>query len=142
MVQVLMFLLSFIFWFQGAAEVGRVESARWHHRLLVYVVATEAERADLELALEAGKSGLAERDLVLVNLGEIELSKGDSLVLDEAEKALWRELWNVGTAETRFVLVGKDGGPKAFQRGELSLPLFFDLIDQMPMRRQEMRSRG
>lgn len=141
MIHFLLLAISLLFWREAALHGDVVREARWEHRLLAYVVTSEEERTAVEGALAAAKEEMADRDLLLVNLGEIELRGFDALVLDSAEKGAWRELWELDMETSRFVLVGKDGGAKAFQKGGLDVALFFDLIDTMPMRRAEMRSR-
>ena len=108
------------------------------HRLIAYVLADETQKSAIENAIKRFEWEITDRDILLVNLGEIEISTQHSVSLTSAEKEAWRKLWQLGLGESRFVLVGKDGGAKAFQRNELSWQLFFDLIDQMPMRRAEM----
>lgn len=143
MIHFTLMIFSFMFGWQASAMSGeQVKSARWEHRLLAYVVTSEDERSGLETSLGEFRDGFEDRDLLLVNLGEIELEGMASIDLDEEEKEFWRRYWDFDLQETRFVLVGKDGGAKAFQRTELDLALFFDLIDTMPMRRVEMSSDG
>lgn len=140
MIHLLMMAISLLFWWESAVPGEVVREARWEHRLLAYVVTSEAEREVFENALAGAREELADRDMLLVNLGEIELRGFDALVLDAAEKSMWRELWRMDVDSSRFVLIGKDGGAKAFQRDRLDVRQFFDLIDTMPMRRAEMRS--
>lgn len=110
------------------------------HRLVAYVLADETQKAAIESAIQNYAWEITDRDILLVNLGEIEIETQHALELDESEKAAWRKLWQVGLDETRFVLVGKDGGAKAFQKDAITWQLFFDLIDTMPMRRAEMEA--
>lgn len=121
---------------------GSLASARWEQRVLAYVVASESERAALEARLERWANELEDRDMVLVNLGAVELESGTTLRLERQEKERLRELWGLDLSESRFVLVGKDGGAKAFQRDTLDLPELFARVDAMPMRAAELRQRG
>ncbi|MDQ8182702.1 DUF4174 domain-containing protein [Pelagicoccus sp. SDUM812005] len=144
MVRLGMFLLAVLLQGQllGEAEAERsLESVRWEHRVLAYVVSSEAERIELEQALVRGAEALEDRDLLLVSLGEIELEWDRSFRMSAEEKSRWRERWQIEEGVSQFVLVGKDGGTKAFQKGELQLELLFELIDRMPMRAAELRDR-
>lgn len=142
MIQLLFILFSMLFW--GNSMIGNdvVREARWEHRLLAYVVTNEEERVAFESHLERWSAELEERDILWVNLGDIRLGTDRSLEMGAGEKDLWREVWKLDGSESRVVLIGKDGGPKAFQRGGLDLPLFFELIDRMPMRMAEMREQS
>lgn len=145
MIHLLIFLLALLF--QGQAVVGHsedvtLESLEWNHRVLAYVVSSESERGDIERSIAQLSSGIEDRDLLFVNLGEVELETEHSLAITAEQRGLWRKFWNLDLSESRFVLIGKDGGAKAFQAKVLDMSLFFDLIDAMPMRRAELRERG
>lgn len=110
------------------------------HRLIAYVLSDESQKTALEQAAQQWDWEIADRDIMMVNLGEIEIETKHSFPLSAADKQVWRNMLKLGLDENRFVLVGKDGGAKAFQKDELNWQLFFDLIDQMPMRRAEMEA--
>ncbi|MDQ8187025.1 DUF4174 domain-containing protein [Pelagicoccus sp. SDUM812002] len=144
MIHLIFALLSMIFHWQSfgsGSAAGSLESAQWKHRVLAYVVASDTQRDEIERTLESENAELVDRDLLLVNLGEIELETRHSLEMGPEEKKLWREFWDLGLSESRFILIGKDGGTKATQRDNLELEPFFNLIDLMPMRRAELRAR-
>ncbi|MBC2606635.1 DUF4174 domain-containing protein [Pelagicoccus albus] len=132
-----MFFASNTVWGQDSVQMGTQS-----HRLLAYVVSSEDEREALEATLESWEGELVDRDILLVSLGEIVLDTPYGISLSAEEKELWRTLWQLPLGESRFVLVGKDGGAKAFQRSGLDLPLFFELIDSMPMRIAEMKAKS
>lgn len=57
----------------------------------------------------------------------------------EAKKQKLREQFQVKATEFTILLVGKDGTEKYCSRQSVALQDIFDVIDQMPMRQQEMR---
>lgn len=61
--------------------------------------------------------------------------------LDPQQTTALREKLELSARETNalFILIGKDGGEKARQRGTLKLASWFTLIEGMPMRRDEIR---
>lgn len=128
--------------FGSGESVRTLDSVRWENRVLAYVISSESERPEFASALDRWTEALEDRDMLLLNLGEIELETDLSMSADPAEKEKWRKRWNIALSETCFVLVGKDGGAKAFQREGLDLPEFFKRIDVMPMRAAELRERG
>lgn len=142
MIHMILVLISILMWWKPAVGASVVEESRWEHRLLAYVVTTEEQRLAIESVIKRWGPELADRDIHFVSLGGIDLEVERSLGISDGEKQMWRDLWNVDLAESRFVLIGKDGGAKAFQRGTLDLPRFFELIDRMPMRRAEMRKKS
>lgn len=139
----LVFGFAPVFWQLGYGGGDNDEAgwSGWEHRLIAFVLSDEADRASVEGMLKGYAEEIAERDLLFVNLGDIDIKSDYSLAIGAQEKELWRSFWGLGTDESRFVLVGKDGGVKAAQRDSLRLNLFFDLIDSMPMRQAEMRER-
>lgn len=145
MIYLIIVLVSFLFQGQpvvGSSAGGTLNSVKWDHRVLAYVIASESERASIERSLDRWSYEIEDRELLFVNLGEIELETRHGMAISSEEKVMWREFWNMELSESRFVLIGKDGGAKAFQKGQLLIPLFFDFIDAMPMRMIEMRERG
>ena len=53
-----------------------------------------------------------------------------------------RKRYNVNQGEFAVILVGKDGGIKLNRQNETRLEEIFDLIDAMPMRREEIRQKS
>lgn len=89
---------------------------QWKHRVLLIdtpTTATSAHQASL-VALAQVEPGMHERDLVLVT--------------------------QVGAPIFRVRLVGKDGGVKLDSGEPVDPAAIFGLIDQMPMRRAEVKS--
>jgi len=132
----------------GAAEVpDPLRPLRWQHRVLVLYVPEHPRGkhvlATWEASLRREKSGLADRDLVVLHAGPIpEKTPGYALPLTVAQKALLRQRLQLGGPEPQVVLLGKDGTVKRRQKTErLDLAALFALIDTMPMRQEEMRRR-
>lgn len=103
-----------------------LESYRWQNRLIVYHLA--------DSAAEAGK--LRE----LISQTERELEDRDLLFIEMSAPLLKR--FRVSSGRSTFILLGKDGSEKGRQSPQLDLGAFFKRIDQMPMRRAEMREKG
>lgn len=119
-----------------------LQDLQWKRRVLVVEVTDDEEyRHEVLTELRKSLAELKDREMVV-----IELSKGEpklplSLRLIENERVMVRNYVELGKKEAgRFVLLGKDGGVKARQ-DRLDLGQLFALIDQMPMRRVEMKRR-
>ena len=86
------------------------------HRILYAYAPTTTDPALIrqQSLLDAAKSGMADRDLVLIPI----IGKRPHF---------------------EAVLVGKDGGEKLHSPDPLTPERLFEIIDAMPMRRQEMR---
>ena len=96
----------------------------------------------LDDRLSARTCELAERDLLVGRLpaaGEARL--GENVLAPESATRLRRE-YRIGGGDFTVVLVGKDGGEKLRTAQVPELDSVFALIDGMPMRMAEMRSRG
>lgn len=139
MLYVVLTLFSVLFMGKSFSEEVAVKETQWDLRLIAYVLDDEADRDDLSAKVDMWRGELMERDVLLVCLGERQLDGYPSLDLSEEEKLLWRNVWQLGPDESYFVLIGKDGGAKALQKGDLNLRRFVLLIDSMPLRRAEMR---
>lgn len=120
----------------GAADP--LDSHRWKHRLILSFVSTRDAAKAVEVSLHKMRSGVLDRDLVVMDVSASNRIGGALRFSNEESEALRRRL-SIPSQGNHFVLIGKDGGVKARQRGDLSLEKFFALIDTMPMRRAEMR---
>ena len=92
-----------------------------------------AMRADLA----ARGDGFEDRDMVLVEVIP-DAPRAGSRGLTEGQAAELRRQYRVEPDEFAVILVGKDGGIKLRDDKPVPVEAIFQLIDQMPMRRQEM----
>lgn len=104
----------------------------WKERV---VVALAPSAADPRLATQrrlfaAMRAGAGERDLVLVEAADA-----------SPRSAALRRRFDVPAAAFKAVLIGKDGGEKLASDTPLGPDRLFPVIDAMPMRQQETRSR-
>ena len=131
--------LSFAFLNMGAiGAADALDSHRWKHRLVIAFVSTRDAAREVESSLRKLRPGVLDRDLLVMDVSASTQIRGAiRFPIDESE-ALRRRL-SIPSEGNHFVLIGKDGGVKARQSGNLSLDEFFALIDTMPMRREEMR---
>ncbi|UOR05659.1 DUF4174 domain-containing protein [Hymenobacter aerilatus] len=117
-----------------ASLAATLKANQWKKRVLLLHAPTAADatlkrqRALLAAQLE----GLSQRDMLVLNVIEDQLSTADSHYV--------RQELKLPADSFTVVLIGKDGGVK--QRSATPLPPneLFGTIDKMPMRRQEMRS--
>lgn len=109
------------------AEEGGVQLShyKWKNRVIVAYPEGEAEWKELQDSLKREQHGIAERDLIII----------DWSMLSDADKELLKAK---GLKKGVYLLLGKDGGVKAKQKGKLDFAKWFALIDSMPMRKQEM----
>jgi Domain of unknown function (DUF4174) len=113
----------------------------WRKRvLLIFAVDAQNERFKLQVAaLKAGKAGFEERDVVAINIfsqsGVDEKNKPIN-----AEKVMTlRKKYAVSDNEFKVILIGKDGGAKKTTAQPFDNQQLFNLIDAMPMRKDEVK---
>jgi len=113
------------------AEADPLARYHWKSRVLV-VLAADAENeavAEQRRHIESLQSGAAERDLVVLQP-----------LPDSSEAKSLRLRFGIKTADPfTVVLVGKDGGAKLRSNSPIGARELADIIDAMPMRREEMR---
>ncbi len=110
-----------------------LRASRWKKRVLLLVAPT-ATQADLKAQralLATQPAGLAERDFLVLEALDDQLSAADRQFL--AKK--------MGLRPGQFtaVLIGKDGGVKEQSTRPITPADLFGTVDKMPMRRAEMR---
>jgi hypothetical protein len=123
-----------------AAAWGGMESYKWQSRpLLLFAPAgNEAHLRAMRADLAEQAAGAADRDIVLIEVVPGQSRAGDT-PLSQDQAAQLRRRYRVRTDAFAVVLVGKDGMVKLQEDRPVPVGSLFELIDQMPMRRREMR---
>lgn len=123
------------------ATANPLESYQWKNRLILASVPAKEDGEKLTAVLLSNRPKLDERNLVVLNV-----SLGLALIpgtvrLDPRMTNSLREKFKLNASESMpsFVLIGKDGGEKARHTGDLNLACWLDLIDEMPMRRDDLK---
>ena len=123
-----------------AADLGAYQ---WENRLLLIFAPSPADQrlAVLEKDLIDRSAGVQDRDLLVFRIFESGPSYVDRRKLTPGEAESLRRRFKVPCGDIRQILIGKDGGVKLTGDEKTTLQSLFDLIDTMPMRRQEMRDK-
>ncbi|EJL02719.1 hypothetical protein PflQ2_3419 [Pseudomonas fluorescens Q2-87] len=116
------------------AEVGKA-------RPLIVIAPSTVDPAwvSLKKALEepAGKQGFSERNMVLYTVLNT-IGQRDGKDLDpQSTMALIRSLKLGAGAQTKFILVGKDGEKKLEHSGAIELKDIFEAVDKLPPAEKE-----
>lgn len=123
-----------------AETLDPLKAYRWQNRIILHT--TDAASSDrLAAVLERHEDEIKNRDLVFVDLGTAKAKpRKHHLELDTESIESLRKTLSATPGKTELILVGKDGGIKE-RIDRLDLKYLFAVIDQMPMRRTEMRSK-
>ena len=112
---------------------------------LLLIFAPSARHSDYKkqmLAIKGETTGIADRDLVIVEL----LEKGRSLVgdvpIDPVSAALMRGNFCIDSGDFVVVLIGKDGTERMWSEWPVPAHELFSLIDTMPLRQRELEERS
>ncbi len=127
----------------GSSSAEPLSTFRWQQRVLIVfaISAADPRVATFEQAIAPVACELDDRDLVVgFSFRDGESRLGDR-ALPDAEAHALRQMQPSAANDFAVILVGKDGGVKARYADVPSLEEIFVLIDGMPMRRSEMRSR-
>jgi hypothetical protein len=137
-------LAGYFLFINPDAAADPLDPYRWKSRLIMASVTTGEARVQLTAALAANRAAIDERDLIVVDVSPESARLPGTVRLDPKQTTALRERLKLSARETNavFILIGKDGGEKARQRGPLKLANWFTLIDGMPMRRDEIRRQG
>ena len=96
---------------------------KWKNRVILSYPKTNQEWRDQEKLLLGVKDEIDDRDLIIIRVNE------------QQAELIEKHKLQPGS----HLLIGKDGDAKSKQKGKLDLQSYFRLIDQVPMRRTEMR---
>jgi hypothetical protein len=126
-----------------ASEEGpaSLEDLRWKHRVIL-IFAREPYLSNALSNLDELKAEIEERDIAWFVLDDNTLHTNyDGKLDDQLREKLMDSYFTPVPTETAVRLIGKDGTLKSSSI-DLNLEATFGLIDRMPMRREEMRSRS
>jgi hypothetical protein len=122
-------------------QLPSLDNLRWKYRVIL-VFAHEPYLSNALSNLEEFSAAIEERDITWFVLGDDPLHTNyDGTMSDELYEELMNSYFTPVPAETAVLLIGKDGTLKS-RSSEMDLEATFGLIDQMPMRREEMRRRS
>jgi hypothetical protein len=117
---------------------------KWKNRVLL-IFAPKQHDANVQRILceiEEQRHGLDDRDLVTGIIAAQGDSSLDEKVMLSREAIATRRLYHITLHHFVVVLIGKDGCEKFRSYEQPDLDSMFALIDQMPMRQQEVLTRG
>jgi hypothetical protein len=127
----------------AAASDIDLSDYQWKHRLLFIFAPSTADPAYLALEKHLARATLEreDRDMILFRVFENSPSRVSDRPLRPDDGRALRRRFGIEAGRFTVVLVGKDGGVKSVAHQDADLESIFDLIDSMPMRRQEMRDK-
>ena len=118
-----------------------LEDLRWKYRVIL-IFAREPYISNALSNLDDFKADIEERDIAWFVLGDNALHTNYQGKLDgQLREELMDSYFTPVPTETAVRLIGKDGMLKS-RSTDLDLEATFGLIDQMPMRRAEMRRKS
>jgi Domain of unknown function (DUF4174) len=128
---------------KGSAADLNLDALRWKNRVLVLFSPSESDASfqAQKQGLASSAQGVAERDLVIMEILEQGLSRAGNQLLSEKSVQAIRKRFGVQAGAFQVLLIGKDGGVKLRSSEPVSMKDLFGLIDSMPMRQQEMESK-
>jgi hypothetical protein len=128
----------------AGAQAMDLSPYQWKNRLLFLFAPDRFHPMydALHKSLAAQASEVADRDLVIFEVLESDLSLAKKDMIDSESARLLREKFGVDRGDFAVILVGKDGGTKLKRKGRTPLKDIFALIDSMPMRQEEMRQKA
>jgi len=125
----------------SAAAGAGLDEYVWKNRLVLSFVPTSADtRARRQRDQRRyAPDEWSDRNLLLIEVGPGNRVTVDGRTRVELDAGHLRRRFAVDTGAYAAILVGKDGGEKLRQAAAIRNGELFDVIDAMPMRRQEMR---
>lgn len=117
-----------------------VRSHVWQKRVLIVSASspTNIGYKRQNQLLERGKKGMKDREMVIYRLySDHWLDPSNDLLSKEEADAIHRE-YNIEKGTFSVTLIGKDGGVKLKKTDIISPRELFQLIDSMPIRRNEI----
>jgi len=140
-------ILALIFYNMAQAQQTQsinLYDFQWKNRLiLLFAEAEDAEAYERQIQyLNTQQAGLEDRDLLVFSFFEDNTGVFQDAPILQQDVQRIRKRYQVEDGESLLILIGKDGGEKMRETLPVQLQEVFGLIDQMPMRRREMREKN
>jgi hypothetical protein len=136
------FMASVIFDFKDTMPMDLTQF-QWKNRLL-FLFAPDSNNPlfkKLQSEIIAQKAEVEDRDLVVFEVLERGPSRMNTSQLDRQMADSIRDRLAIPQVTFTLILVGKDGGIKLKRNDQANLDEVFELIDSMPMRKNEIRQK-
>ncbi|GAA0733656.1 hypothetical protein GCM10009430_48010 [Aquimarina litoralis] len=116
---------------------------RWQDRLIIISADSYQHPKLLEQVNEFQNKTkeLADRKLIIYQITPTSYIKGIENNQPTRDNTLYKK-YNSSQESFKFMLIGLDGGRRLQSNKVISAAQIFDQIDQMPMRRQELRNQN
>ncbi|MEO1261556.1 MAG: DUF4174 domain-containing protein [Bacteroidota bacterium] len=135
--------ILFSFLFMKNASVQSLEKHQWNNRLIL--ILTQQPKNDILkkqlTSFRAAHAGMNERKLLVYQITPEKYRTGTEEAINWQLSDKLFSKYKKGNNDFEILLIGLDGGIKLRQNKFLSTDQLFALIDSMPMRRAEMRSK-
>lgn len=120
-----------------------LDAYRWKNRILIiFVPSTVFENQEAQKGLLRNQSaGILDRDLRIVEVLDEESGSDLDISLSGESARNLRKKFGVAADQFQVILIGKDGTVKLRAKTPVSTSALFELIDAMPMRQEEMRTK-
>ena len=123
----------------SAQAMDALEPYRWKYRIIAYTL-HDSDKAAFEHARMQSQPAARERDIRYLELEPKSKTQSPDHLNFPADKLdPLRTKLGATSGQTQLILIGKDGDVKSRIK-EIDLQRLYDQIDQMPMRRSEIRS--
>jgi hypothetical protein len=116
----------------------------WENRPLLLFIPSSDEPAYLSIInrLNLEQDQIQDRDMVIIEVFASGVVRKNTEGVQDTSATELRRRFGVSAEAFTAILIGKDGGVKLRQTGQLDLAQIFALIDSMPMRQQEMMQKN
>ncbi len=115
----------------------------WENRVIL-LFAPDFQHQELKQQLaffQKDQKGLEDRKLIVYQITPDKVKKEGKILAEKGEVENWFKKFKAKEDEFTFILIGLDGGEKMRSMEVVSLKKLFGKIDQMPMRRAEIRNK-
>ncbi|UCG56784.1 MAG: DUF4174 domain-containing protein [Phycisphaerales bacterium] len=121
-----------------------LDKYRWKSRLFLIFAPSHEDGDYLRQSSEFDGAAheLQDRDIVVIELLETGRSTMGALPMANEEQSVLRRRFEVPADGFCFILIGKDGAVKLRSKQPVGSGDLFELIDSMPMRKEEMRGKA
>jgi len=118
-----------------AKQLSHIDDLQWRNRIIIVI---NDKNFDFQEKIKQNQMGVDERKISIIFYNKKAVYFENKLMSEKFSISVSEKLINIDENH-RIILIGKDGGIKSSYSFETDLGKIFRDIDQMPMRRNELK---
>ncbi len=121
----------------AADQLSHIDDLKWKNRVLII----SNDELNVLKMIEFHKEGFDERDFIIIYVKAKDVFIDHKKSSKSFTKSVLKKI-QIASEEDDIILIGKDGNIKKYYSSNIKVESIFFNVDQMPMRKNEVRNKN